>query len=155
MIITSAALDFQRIALPPMELVPPEIIGKIKEIIADVLNFPTILLNNDSSQTYDNYKQAKNQLYTDVLIPYAEMISQSFTNFFFGENWRGYKIEFDFSKIPSLQQNFIENQNKLSLESENLVYINSNIKNGTITREQAIFMLEKNGYTNEVAQKLV
>lgn len=157
LIITSASLDFQRIALPPMELVPPEIQEKIKNIIYDVLNFPAQLLNSDSGSVFDSGEKAKvidQRFYNDSIKPYATMISEALTEFVLGSN-ANRKIEFDFQRLPAMQQSFIDNQNNLKVESENLIKLNDAIKNGTMKREQVLFLLENSGYDKEIANKLI
>ena len=75
-----------------------------KFAIANQYAFPLVLLDNDKS-TFNNYETAKEALYDDSAIPFADVILTGLSDFLlprYGDQTKGWKLVPDLNSIPAL-----------------------------------------------------
>lgn len=67
--ITSAQLEFIKMGLSPVDLNILEVMKLSFRQLCNLYQFPSQLLNDNEHATYNNIREAKKALYTDVIIP--------------------------------------------------------------------------------------
>lgn len=125
----------------------------IKETIADVIGFDAILLNSTEGKKYDNYKQARQSFFTELIMPLASVIDEAFTDALlpdYNENFHT-----DYSELDVFQKSENEKYTSIKAESEYIINLNKEVSAGTMSRETAIYFLIDNGYNEEIAEKLI
>jgi HK97 family phage portal protein len=123
----SAEVGFQRISLTTEELRPFEYLNWDRATIANCLNYPDELLNNDtktSLQGNDN-SDARKQLITDDIKPDLVLL-QNALNKSYIPRFKGYEnavIEWDVTELPEMQTDM-----KTQAEALNLLPVTPNEK---------------------------
>lgn len=132
------------------DMMLPEQRKIIKEVIADVLNFDTVLLNNNDSSKYGVfYKEARKSLFTETISPIANNLTENISN-------KADEIVFlDFSHLDIFSEDEIQKVNKVNIESQYIINLNTAVKEERMTRENAINILILNGYDEQTAKKLI
>ena len=103
-IITPKKLSWVNFGLSASDLSLIEQYNASVKDLCNIYNVPVQLLNNTSSSTYNNMKEAKKGLYQNAVIPELLKIRDELNRWLapqFGEN---IYIDFDFSVIPELQE---------------------------------------------------
>lgn len=106
LVFTSAPVGFTRIGLSPVDLGVMAIRGTTLRDICSVYNVPAQLINDPSSSTYNNIKEARKALITDACLPLKEKIKGLYNRFFI-PRWnkelnKNLYIDFDLSDYTEL-----------------------------------------------------
>jgi hypothetical protein len=127
-------LSFQ---ISSMEL--NEGIRQAKAELCDLMNFPLSVLNSLEGQTFNNVAEANKMLYQQTIIPtwilFDSAINQNFTK---GTND---KFISDYSNIEALQPDKKTELEKINIETQAIIDLNNQIKNGIITKQIASYLL--------------
>lgn len=147
-------LKYVPVSSPIKDMLLPEQQTMIKTIVADVIGFDTILLNNSDASKYGVfYKEARKSLFTENLIPasnnYSETISKYLYKFKPNNN-----IILDYSHLDIFSQDEKENAEKITLESNYIISLNEAVRNG-MNINSAIELLILNGYDEKTAKILI
>ena len=87
---------------------------EIRNITAAVMNVPSILIGDRTNSKFSNYKEAKQDLYTENIIPLATQIAEYLTNILSDKLEKGEYIDLDTSKVEVLKKNKTEIMNLLN-----------------------------------------
>jgi HK97 family phage portal protein len=102
--LTSVPLDVKMLGLSPADLKIIESTKHGLKVLANVLGgVPVQLMNDNDASTYNNMKEARKALYTNVVIPNNKALEAGLTKWLM-QPWPGYTIRFDYSGIPELQE---------------------------------------------------
>lgn len=110
----SHPMDIQTPALSPADAQFLEMLGWTTLDICRVFKVPPTKLMDFSTATYSNVEQADKALYTDCIIPEARRIAAELTEQLLTYYEDDLVLQFDFSKIPSLQEDQTEIVNQMS-----------------------------------------
>jgi phage portal protein BeeE len=131
-IITSANLEWQSMALPIKDLMLDEqIVSRSKEI-ADKLGYPKYLLAIGDDGTFSNVKEARIFLYEETIVGEAEHFVAQLNEFIVPEG-SNYRLEVDFSHVAVLQA---DAEKKAKAEKTNEQKLEIRYRNDIITRNQ-------------------
>lgn len=124
---SSAEIGFTRISLTTEELKPFDYLDWDRKTIANVLNYPDELLNNDTSGALqgNNNNDARKQLITDDIKPDLVLLQNAYNKSFIPK-FKGYEnsiIEWDVTELPEMQQDM-----KTQAEALNLIPVTPNEK---------------------------
>jgi HK97 family phage portal protein len=104
----SKEIGFQRIALGNDELEPWVALQWDRKTICNVLGWADELMNNDGKSGLggSELKEAKKSVLTDNIYPDLLMIEEALNKYFipFFSDYKGYKLCFDISEMPELQE---------------------------------------------------
>ena len=89
-------------------------LDEIRNITASVLNVPSILIGDRTNSKFSNYKEAKQDLYTENIIPMAQQIAEHLNIFFKDKLESNEYIDFDTSAVEVLKKNKAEIMNLLN-----------------------------------------
>lgn len=108
---TSAKIGFTRISLTTDELKPFEFLTWDRKVIANLLGWSDLLLNNDSRGDYGGtISEIRKQLMMDNIIPDLNVFAEAFNEHFI-QKFKGYEnavLEFDYSELPEMQEDMKE-----------------------------------------------
>ena len=103
---TSAKIGFTRISLNTDELKPFDFLTWDRKVIANLLGWSDLLLNNDARGDYGGtISEIRKQLMMDNIIPDLNIFSEAFNKNFI-QKFKGYEnavLEFDYSELPEMQ----------------------------------------------------
>lgn len=102
-IITSATLAWQQIALPIKELMLFETIQDGTMQCCAVYNYPYELMPAVKGSTFNNVNAAEKRMYQNEIIPANDSDMEAY-NAYFGLEDKGIKLDMDFSHVPVLQE---------------------------------------------------
>lgn len=124
---SSAEIGFTRISLTTEELKPFDYLDWDRKTIANVLNYPDELLNNDTSGALqgNSNNDARKQLITDDIKPDLVLLQNAYNKSFIPK-FKGYEnsiIEWDVTELPEMQQDM-----KTQAEALNLIPVTPNEK---------------------------
>lgn len=124
---SSAEVGFQRISLTTEELRPFDYLDWDRKTIANVLNYPDELLNNDTSGALqgNTNADARKQLITDDIKPDLVLLQNAYNKSFIPK-FKGYEnsvIEWDVTELPEMQADM-----KTQAEALNLLPVTPNEK---------------------------
>jgi HK97 family phage portal protein len=100
----SHPMDIQTPALSPADAQFIELMQWTTLDIARVFKVPPTKLMDFSQATYSNVEQADKALYTDCIIPESRRIAAEFTEQLLSVYGDDLELSFDFSRVPSLQE---------------------------------------------------
>jgi len=146
-------LSFQAISSPIKDMMLPEQLKQVKQIIADVLGFDTLLLNNTDGNKYANYNEARKSFFTELIQPLADNVANSLTDYFLSE--RKSKLTLDYSHLDIFKQDNERQANIIKLQSEMIINLNNAVSTNEISREIAIQILTQNGFSEIDANNLI
>ena len=89
-------------------------LDEIRNITANVLGVPSILIGDRTNQKFSNYKEAKEALYTETLLPIADKIKSMLNEFLSQDFELNEFIDYDIERIEVLQENRAEKMNALN-----------------------------------------
>lgn len=144
---SSAKVGFTRISLTTDELKPFEYLGWDRKVIANVLGWSDLLLNNDARGDYGGtISEMRKQVLMDNIIPDLQLFEEAFNKEFI-QKFKGYEnavIEFDYSEMPEMQAD-VEKLSKWMFEGK---------KHGVFTGNQVLEALrypkdEENEYMDQ------
>jgi HK97 family phage portal protein len=99
-------------------------LDEIRNITASVLNVPSILIGDRTNNKFSNYKEAKRDLYTENIIPFAQQISEYLNNFLSDKLMPNEFIDFDTAHIKALE----DDRNKKMESLNNISFLTINEK---------------------------
>jgi len=147
-------LEFTPVSSPIRNMLLPQQQKMIKTIISDVLNFDTVLLNNDSANKYANYVTARKSMFTENLIPTGNNISEELSSYFYKFK-KNQEIKIDFNHIDVFTEDEKDKAEAIKKVSEYVISLNEAVKAENMSRETAISTLTINGYSEEEAESLI
>jgi HK97 family phage portal protein len=123
----SGEVGFQRISLTTDELKPFDYLAWDRDTICNVLNFPSKLLNKDTSGALSNNdnSDARKQLITDAIKPNLCLLQDALNKSWI-PRFKGYEnsiIEWDVTELPEMQVDM-----KIQAEALNLIAVTENEK---------------------------
>ena len=89
-------------------------LDEIRNITANVLGVPSILIGDRTNQKFSNYKEAKEALYTETLLPIADKIKSMLNEFLSQDFELNEFVDYDTERIEVLQENRTEKMNSLN-----------------------------------------
>ena len=113
--VVKAPVKFTKIGASIQELQPFEESEAAASAVYAVMNVPRSLMPRKEGATYENAKQDERSFYQNIIIPEAQSLAQSLTNFL-GLDAAGLYIDVSFEHIDVLQENKKE---KSEVDSKN------------------------------------
>ena len=107
-IIAGAKMGWVDMGLSPVDL---NIIESEKITLRELCNVYGVnsaLFNDPDNKTYNNMKEAKKEMLTQVVLPELVMLRDAFNRFFAQEMGKDYYIDFDITVFPELQEDMKE-----------------------------------------------
>ncbi len=150
LIISNKGVKFTSISLKIAELLLNEMQEKAELSIANNFSFPTSLLTTNA--TYENKDAGNKELYENKIIPESKIIADSF-NLNIAE--KNEFINFDYSEISFLQKDNKAESERKAIDTRIIIDLNKSIANGELSRDNAIYSLVLQGYSDEEAKKLI
>jgi len=152
LIISNKAVKFTSISLKIAELLLTEMQEKAELSIVNNFSFPTSLITDNA--TYENKDAGNKELYENKIIPESSKILTSFNDFLKLEELNMSYI-FDYSHISFLQKDGKQQSEKNNLDTDNIIKLNESVSNNIMSRNNAIYQLSIQGYSNEDANNLI
>ena len=104
-LVTNKDLKFQQMAMSStdLQLVEQGVVGL--RAICNVLGYDSSLFNDPANKTFNNRKEAEKSMYTNVMMPLAEIFDAADTNFIARNHYPdgSRRIRHDFSQVEALQ----------------------------------------------------
>jgi len=147
-------LDYQQISSPIVDLGITDQQKLMKEVIADIYGFNTLLLNNNEGNKYANYQEARRSFFSEVVIPLADTISNAFQDFYLYAR-KGEDIILYYRYLEVFATDKKLQAESLQQTQSAIIQLNEAVNTGAITREIAVSLLMSNGYTQAVAESLI
>jgi len=147
-------LKYIPISSPINQMLLPEQQKMIKTIIADILGFDILILNNTEGNKYANYEQARTSLFTENIINVANKLTNALTNYFF-KFYPNNKIILDYSHLDIFSKDEKTKAETANIEIAYIINLNTAVTSGQMTRENAIQLLISNDYDEETANSLI
>lgn len=151
---TNKNVDYVAISSRIKDMLLPEQQEMIKKIIADVLNFDTTILNSNSSNKYANYQQARESLFSEILIPASKNVSESFTDYFFKFN-KNRIIVIDYSGLSIFSEDLEKKAKTNEINSKIFINLKISIAKNEMTADNAINFLILSGMSEEDAKSVI
>ena len=107
-LIAGAKLGWVNMGLSPVDLQLLESEKITLRELCNVYGVNSALFNDPDNKTYNNMKEAKKEMLTQVVLPELVLIRDAFNRFFEGEIGSGYYIDFDITVFPELQEDMKE-----------------------------------------------
>ena len=107
-LIAGAKLGWVNMGLSPVDLQLLESEKITLRELCNVYGVNSALFNDPDNKTYNNMKEAKKEMLTQVVLPELVLIRDAFNRFFEGEIGNGYYIDFDITVFPELQEDMKE-----------------------------------------------
>lgn len=104
LILEGSEMDIKTGDFSPKEFDFLQALDEIRNITASVLNVPSILIGDRTNSKFSNYKEAKKDLYTENIIPFAQQICEYLNRIFKDKLGNNEFIEFDASTIEVLKE---------------------------------------------------
>jgi hypothetical protein len=113
-IVTNAALQWQQMGYPTKDLMLFEEVDGSTQTICDGLGYIYRLLSSEKSNSLggSDVKEFKAMLYTDFIIPEAVKIYEQYNRMFDTAKY-SLRLEKDFSEVPALQKDAVQQANAL------------------------------------------
>ena len=73
-------------------------------LFRSVYGVNSALFNDPDNKTYNNMKEAKKEMLTQVILPELVLLRDAFNRFFAAEMGKDYYIDFDITIFPELQE---------------------------------------------------
>ena len=107
-LIAGAKLGWVNMGLSPVDLQLLESEKITLRELCNVYGVNSALFNDPDNKTYNNMKEAKKEMLTQVVLPELVLIRDAFNRFFENEIGQGYYIDFDITVFPELQEDMKE-----------------------------------------------
>lgn len=124
-LVTNKDLKFQQMAMSStdLQLVEQGVVGL--RAICNVMGYDSSLFNDPANKTFNNRKEAEKSMYTNVMMPLADMFDSSDTTFIARNHYPdgSRRIRHDFNGIEALQSDkkVEAEKDKIEMEGINLV----------------------------------
>jgi hypothetical protein len=119
-IVTSANLQWQQMALPTKDLMLFEEVAGATMTICDRMGYLYRLLSQEKSASYNDVNEFKKMLYADFIIPEAKSIYTQISTGLFQLPKYGLTLDKDFSHVPALQEDEVKKAQARKLRNEAL-----------------------------------
>ena len=107
-LIAGAKLGWVNMGLSPIDLQLLESEKVTLRELCNVYGVNSALFNDPDNKTYNNMKEAKKEMLTQVVLPELVVLRDTFNRFFAIEIGNGYYIDFDITVFPELQEDMKE-----------------------------------------------
>ena len=107
-LIAGAKLNWINMGLSPIDLQLLESEKITLRELCNVYGVNSALFNDPDNKTYNNMKEAKKEMLTQVVLPELVALRDAFNRFFSTEIGQGYYIDFDLTVFPELQEDMKE-----------------------------------------------
>jgi len=107
-LIAGAKLGWVNMGLSPIDLQLLESEKVTLRELCNVYGVNSALFNDPDNKTYNNMKEAKKEMLTQVVLPELVALRDAFNRFFATEIGNGYYIDFDLTVFPELQEDMKE-----------------------------------------------
>jgi HK97 family phage portal protein len=107
-LIAGAKLGWVNMGLSPIDLQLLESEKVTLRELCNVYGVNSALFNDPDNKTYNNMKEAKKEMLTQVVLPELVALRDAFNRFFAVEIGNGYYIDFDITVFPELQEDMKE-----------------------------------------------
>jgi HK97 family phage portal protein len=107
-LIAGAKLNWINMGLSPIDLQLLESEKVTLRELCNVYGVNSALFNDPDNKTYNNMKEAKKEMLTQVVLPELVALRDAFNRFFSTEIGQGYYIDFDLTVFPELQEDMKE-----------------------------------------------
>lgn len=97
--------DYIKFGLSPVDMALLDSQVRSRQAICNILGFPSELLNDKEASTYNNFMEKRKQLYTNIIIPLVNEMSELINEFMVVGYDENLKFVPDWSQIPELQKN--------------------------------------------------
>jgi HK97 family phage portal protein len=117
-VITNRMFKWIDMGLPATDLALIEQYNLSIKDLCNVYNVPSILLNDTTASTFNNYREAKKQLYLEAVFPELISLRDELNRWLsptYKEGSTEYYIDFDFMSVPELQEDMEKVTRQLSL----------------------------------------
>ena len=114
LLIAGAKLGWVNMGLSPVDLNILESEKFTLREICNVYGVNSALFNDPDNKTYNNMKEAKKEMLTQVILPELVLLRDAFNRFFAAEMGKDYYIDFDITIFPELQEDMKELSSILS-----------------------------------------
>ncbi len=146
-IISSAALKWQPMGIAPKELMLIEEVAECTKSLCDGFNYPPHLMGL-IDPSFNNQNTAEKGLYQNAIIPESDSNMEQWNDFFQTEEY-GLEIQKDFSHLPVLQANKLEEaQTRFQLNQAKKMEFEA----GLITLDQWLVALGEDPLPNNTGQ---
>ncbi len=107
-LIAGAKLNWINMGLSPVDLQLLESEKITLRELCNVYGVNSALFNDPDNKSYNNMKEAKKEMLTQVVLPELVALRDAFNRFFAREIGKGYYIDFDLTVFPELQEDMKE-----------------------------------------------
>ena len=107
-LVAGAKLGWVNMGLSPVDLQLLESEKITLRELCNVYGVNSALFNDPDNKTYNNMKEAKKEMLTQVVLPELTTLRDAFNRFFANEMEKGYYIDFDITIFPELQEDMKE-----------------------------------------------
>lgn len=107
-LIAGAELGWVNMGMSPVDLQLLESEKITLRELCNVYGVNSALFNDPDNKTYNNMKEAKKEMLTQVVLPELVALRDAFNRFFATEIGEGYYIDFDITVFPELQEDMKE-----------------------------------------------
>ena len=107
-LIAGAKLNWINMGLSPVDLQLLESEKITLRELCNVYGVNSALFNDPDNKSYNNMKEAKKEMLTQVVLPELVALRDAFNRFFATEVGQGYYIDFDLTVFPELQEDMKE-----------------------------------------------
>jgi HK97 family phage portal protein len=107
-LIAGAKLGWVNMGLSPIDLQLLESEKVTLRELCNVYGVNSALFNDPDNKTYNNMKEAKKEMLTQVVLPELVALRDAFNRFFAVEIGQGFYIDFDITVFPELQEDMKE-----------------------------------------------
>jgi HK97 family phage portal protein len=117
-LVTSSKMGFVPFGMSPVDLEILDSIAHSRRSICSAFGYPSQLLNDNESSTYNNMAEARKQLYLDICIPELERVYSELNRWLlprFNKDGKTYHIDYDVSGLEALADNMKEKAEWLNI----------------------------------------
>ena len=128
-----------------------------REIIAAAYKYPSALLNDNASLTYNNLKSLQKTAFIDAVLPVLNNYLNTLNKWLVVDNYglSTVKIGYIEKDIPQLQFINSDKTDDDAKRQKMIIDINKSVTSGEMSRQEAINTLTITGFTSEEAQNVV
>lgn len=113
--ITSMMFKWIDMGMPAADVALIEQFELSRAQLANVYNVPVVLLNDNNSNSFNNYREAKKQFYLEAVFPELISLRDELNRWLSPSYGKQYYIDFDFTAVPELQEDMEKVTRQLSL----------------------------------------
>lgn len=128
-----------------------------RETLAAVYNYPSSLLNDPQTLTYNNIKQLEKTAYARAILPVLDFYLEELNRWLVVENFglNSLRIGYDVNEIPEMQLMNLDKTTNYANRLDMVVRINDAFQRGSMDRMTAVNTLILSGFTEGEADSIV